>query len=95
MITHLKTRNGLAERQYVINLGKYLIFQSYETVIAIYDRQIKTIYVDNGKYSRTTSKYLNHFTDTYCSSNCSGIGFHQSTLRDKLEEILYKLWKED
>lgn len=46
--------------QYNIQIKDMTIFQSYQTVIAAVKNKI--LYVDEGFYSRTTSKYLNIWT---------------------------------
>ena len=51
------------KNQFVIHTKKAIVFQSYETPIAVYDRESGIVYVDEKKYSRTTSKYLNSFLD--------------------------------
>lgn len=40
-------------------------FQSYNTLIAVYLHDVDTMYIDENKYSATTSKYLNRFKDEF------------------------------
>ena len=62
------TRTGDAvKNQYVILAPDIYAFQSYNSLIAIYDREnnILTLGCDFD-YSRTTSKYLHQFLYEYC-----------------------------
>lgn len=59
-----KTGKAIAN-QFVILCKDRAIFQSYETLIAVAVHDIKTIYVMNKYYSRTTSKYTNEFLSEY------------------------------
>lgn len=47
--------------QFIIEYGNFTAFQSYSTLIAVYDHKNDTLYQDENFYSRTTSKYLNLF----------------------------------
>lgn len=40
-------------------------FQSYKTLVAVYLHDVDTMYIDEKRYSVTTSKYLNRFKDEY------------------------------
>lgn len=40
-------------------------FQSYKTLVAVYLHDMETMYIDEEKYSCTTSKYLNRFKDEF------------------------------
>ena len=44
--------------EYNLNLTA---FQSYNTLIAVYDSENDVMYIDRFKYSHTTSKYTNRF----------------------------------
>ena len=56
----MKIENFCGEKnQFVIKAKKAIVFQSYETPIAVYDRESGVVYVDKS----TTSKYLNTFLD--------------------------------
>lgn len=48
-----------------INMSKYILCCSYETIIAYYDRQTDKIYKSDYFYSKTTSKHFNRFLDYY------------------------------
>lgn len=53
---------ALAINQYEIHLENVIIFQSYETIIAVYDRVNNKYTLDfKHNYSKTTSKYRNIF----------------------------------
>lgn len=51
--------------QFIIEYGNFTVFQSYKTLIAVYDSKNDTMYQDDKYYSRTTSKYLNMFVNKY------------------------------
>ena len=57
---YVENLNG-AKNQFVIYTKKAVIFQSYETPIAVYVRESKDIFVREEKYSRTTTKHTNKF----------------------------------
>lgn len=57
------------KNQYVITLDKYYVFYSYNSLIAIYDREhTKLVLGCDFDYSVTTLKYLKQFLDYYCYS---------------------------
>lgn len=47
--------------QFIITIGKTVIFQSYDSIIAITEPNKKTILGKNWNYSRTTAKYRSRF----------------------------------
>lgn len=57
---YVENLNG-AKNQFIIYTKKAVIFQSYETPIAVYVRASRDIFVQEEKYSRTTTKYTNKF----------------------------------
>nr|DAO21795.1 MAG TPA: hypothetical protein [Caudoviricetes sp.] len=59
------TRGNKVANQFILEFGNYTAFQSYSTLIAVYDSKNDTLYQDENFYSRTTSKYLNMFIDEY------------------------------
>ena len=67
----MKIRNMLSSKgnrvanQFIVDFKHITVFQSYETVIAVYDYQTATLYQDEEYYSKTTSKYLNMFIRAY------------------------------
>lgn len=59
------TRGNKVPNQFIIEYGNFIAFQSYSTLIAVYDSKNDTMYQDVDYYSRTTSKYLNLFINEY------------------------------
>lgn len=56
----------LQKNQYVIETDLFYIFQSYDTIVAVVDKNNdQCLYVDRTKYSKTTSKWLNIFIQRY------------------------------
>lgn len=52
--------------QFIIEYSlNFTAFQSYKTLIAVYNHNNDVMYIDKEKYSCTTSKYLNIFKDEY------------------------------
>lgn len=58
-------RGNKVANQFILEFGNYTAFQSYSTLIAVYDHENDTLYQDENFYSRTTSKYLNMFVNEY------------------------------
>lgn len=48
-----------------INMNKYIILFSYETIICVYDREQNKVIKTDKFYSRTTSKHFNQFMNYY------------------------------
>ena len=48
-----------------INMSKYIVLFSYETIIAVFDRQENKVIKTDRFYSRTTSKHFNQFMNYY------------------------------
>lgn len=61
----LSSRGNKIANQFIIEYDKFTAFQSYSTLIAVYDHENDTLYQDKNFYSRTTSKYLNMFIKEY------------------------------
>lgn len=56
------SKGNEVKNQFVIEYSLNLTaFQSYNTLIAVYDSENDVLYHDRFKYSHTTSKYLNRF----------------------------------
>ena len=51
--------------QFKLYYGNYVAFQSYQTLISVYDCKNDTMYTDKDFYSKTTSKYRNLFNDEF------------------------------
>ena len=61
----LSSRGNKIANQFIIEYDKFTAFQSYSTLIAVYDHENDTLYQDKNFYSHTTSKYLNMFIKEY------------------------------
>ena len=61
----LSSRGNKVANQFIIEFDNYTAFQSYNTLIAVYDHENDTLYLDKKKYSVTTSKYTNMFIKQY------------------------------
>ena len=61
----LTVNKKAVNNHYLIHCKKYIVFQTYETAIAIVDNSNGSIRVTDKKYSRTTSKYTNLFLSQY------------------------------
>lgn len=65
-VTNMKsTKGNKVANQFKLYYNNYVAFQSYSTLIAVYDHKNDTMYTDKDFYSRTTSKYLNMFINEY------------------------------
>lgn len=62
------TRSGRpVANHYVMASGNTFLFQSYESLIAVYDKESCTLTLGKDwDYSVTTMKYLNQFLREYC-----------------------------
>lgn len=59
------TKGNKVANQFILEFGNFTAFQSYTTLIAVYDHKNDTLYQDENFYSVTTSKYLNMFIKQY------------------------------
>lgn len=64
----LKVSNVHNKNQFNISIGDYMIFQSYDSLIAVYDSKLNIVYVNEVyiNYSKTTSKHLYLWLSDYC-----------------------------
>lgn len=62
MLSH---KGNKVANQFILEFGNYTAFQSYSTLIAVYYHKNDTLYLDEKKYSVTTSKYTNIFIEQY------------------------------
>jgi len=63
----INNRGNGAVNQFVIKTNKAYYFQSYDSMIAKYDRKSGVITLGRDwDYSKTTMKHLNIFLDDYC-----------------------------
>lgn len=59
------TRGKKAVNQFKLHLNNFVAFQSYKTLISVYDIKNDTMYTDKDFYSITTSKYRNLFNNEF------------------------------
>lgn len=66
-VYNMTSRNGnKVANQFIIEDGRRTVFQSYESTIAVIDRDNMTIEIyPHWDYSMTTGKYRNMFFDEY------------------------------
>jgi len=58
-------RGNYIPNQFKLYYNDFVAFQSYETLISVYDVKNDTMYTDKDFYSTTTSKYRNLFNDEF------------------------------
>lgn len=78
----LKVNDKAVNNQYLIDCKHYVVFQSYETPIAIVDNSNGSIRVTDKKYSKATSKYTNLFLSQYKNYDVFYV------TEDELEDII-------
>jgi len=59
------TRGNKVANQFKLYYNNFVAFQSYKTLISIYDVKNDTMYTDKDFYSTTTSKYKNLFVEEF------------------------------
>lgn len=59
------TRGNKVANQFKLHYNNFVTFQSYKTLISVYDIKNDTMYTDKDFYSTTTSKYRNLFNDEF------------------------------
>lgn len=65
-IENMKSNKGnRIANQFKLYYNNYVAFQSYQTLISVYDIKNDTMYTDKDFYSTTTSKYRNLFNDEF------------------------------
>lgn len=64
----LKIKQFYVKNQFINESDNKIIFQSYGSVIASFNKNTKVLTLDDyyWDYSRTTSKYLYRFINEYC-----------------------------
>lgn len=67
------SKGNKVANQFIIEYGNYTVFQSYNTLIAVYDHENDVLYLDENKYSHTTSKYTNRFIREYAPLHISRV----------------------
>lgn len=61
----MSSRGNKIANQFKLIYNDFVAFQSYETLISVYDVKNDTMYTDKDFYSTTTSKYRNLFNDEF------------------------------
>ena len=57
------------KNQFIIKAEKHIYFQSYDSLIAVYDREKSVLILGRDwNYSKTTMKHLYIFIDCYCNT---------------------------
>lgn len=65
-IENMKSNRGnKVASQFKLYYNNFVAFQSYNTLISVYDIKNDTMYTDKDFYSTTTSKYRNLFNDEF------------------------------
>lgn len=65
----INDNNNPAANQFVLEVSKGYVFQSYDSVIAFYDRKENKVYVTKDwDYSNTTRKHFYIFLRDYCGA---------------------------
>lgn len=65
-IENIKSNRGnKVANQFILFYNDYVAFQSYQTLISVYDIKNDTMYTDKNFYSTTTSKYRNLFNNEF------------------------------
>lgn len=63
-MTSVKGTGNPVANQYVTYAKPYVVFQSYDSIIAVVDKGQHTVYIgEDWHYSRTTDAYRNKFFD--------------------------------
>lgn len=58
-------RGNKVASQFKLHLNNFMAFQSYNTLISVYDIKNDTMYTDKDFYSITTSRYRNLFNNEF------------------------------
>lgn len=61
----MSPRGNKVFSQFKLYYNNYVAFQSYKTLISVYDIENDTMYTDKDFYSTTTSKYRNLFNSEF------------------------------
>jgi hypothetical protein len=81
-------RNFENKNHFTITDNEKIIFQSYETIIAIYYLENENVILDTNaeKYSPTTTKYLNSFLRKIAGKEITSRKSYKAFNRDNLNE---------
>lgn len=81
-VTQLKNKN-----QFIINTNEYRFFQSYDSLIAVYNKATHNLTLGcDWDYSNTTRKHLYIFINQYCC--CATIDAALNNATNKRQAIL-------
>lgn len=61
----MNSKGNKIANQFKLTYNDFVAFQSYETLISVYDVKNDTMYTDKDFYSTTTSEYRNLFNDEF------------------------------
>lgn len=61
----MSAKGNCIANQFKLYYNNYVAFQSYQTLISVYDIKNDTMYTDKDFYSITTSKYRNLFNNEF------------------------------
>lgn len=81
--------NLLNKNQFLIRVSvrgvEYLVFQSYSSEIAIYNTESQKLYINERyiNYSKTTSKHLYYFINTYTRHTAHDLKELRSLIKEK------------
>lgn len=85
----LKVKNFYNKNQFVIEEGKRIIFQSYESIIAIYESRSQLLILGRDwDYSRTTTKHLYLFINDYiCNKEIEEVN-NRTNKREYIQKLI-------
>lgn len=88
----INDNNNPAANQFIIEVNNGVIFQSYDSVIAFYDKNNGKVYVtEDWAYSNTTRKHFYIFLRDYCNA-CGNI--RKKDIEYELKQGKYELVSE-
>ena len=88
----INDNNNPAANQFIIEVNNGVIFQSYDTIIAFYDKRNSKVYVtEDWDYSNTTRKHFYIFLRDYCNA-CGNI--RKKDIEYELKQGKYELVSE-
>lgn len=85
----LKVKNFYNKNQFVIEEEKRIIFQSYESIIAIYESRSQLLILGRDwDYSRTTAKHLYLFINDYiCNKEIEEVN-NRTNKREYIQKLI-------
>lgn len=85
----LKVKNFYNKNQFVIEEGERIIFQSYESIIAIYESRSQLLILGRDwDYSRTTTKHLYLFINDYiCNKEIEEVN-NRTNKREYIQKLI-------